>query len=416
MSFSICENSSLILYGAGERCYEIYDFFKQKNHKILYIVDKEPQKVSKTFECEAVSFEDVNWLDVGHAIVIVCMQNGLVHDSVAEQIFNVGHKKIIFLPTGKKYNKMECMIACYQKLLEKNLNYGDIIPDYEEMIEDDKPVALIKNDGDMVTCWATMEYVFTSCNKKVNDDLFIKNNVACWEPYIDLFNYIGGEKKYPDKYLDFFREGNDVGKQNLLKDRDELYKVYEEKLNTDSTYFTYAAPTAVWDSEVGCFRVIDGHHRVVFLFLKGWYEIPIRISKIDYEKYIEYRQTQPWSKLERNQIVLLYKICSEFIKWMFENNVVITDIYEEEETKQYVTWWIESNEMRKKIEEVTESNSLVCCLESEIVIDQWKQKAGNYYIVTTKSIADKCDLNKRKELFCGFIGDIWDEVSVYSIN
>lgn len=416
MSFSICENSSIILYGAGERCYEFYDFFKQKNHQILFIVDKEPQNVSGKFDCEVVSAKDVNWLDVCHSIVIVCMQNGLVHDRVARKLFDIGHKKIIFLPTGKKYNNIESMIDCYQKLLEKNLNYGDVIPDYEEMVMDNRQSALIKNDGEMVTCWVTMEYVFTSCNKKNNNDLFIKNNVTCWEPYIELFNYIGGSKKFPHKYLDFFRAGNDIGKQNLLKDRNELYKAYEEKLNTDSTYFTYAAPTAVWDFECGCFRIIDGHHRVVYLFLKGWYELPIRILKTDYDKYIEYRQVQPWCELEREQIVSLYKICSELIKWMFETNIVITDIYEEEETRQYVTWWIENNEMYKNRDEVTETNALVWCLKSETDISRLEQEVGNCYIITRKAIANKKDLKKCKELFCGFIGDIWDEVSVYSIK
>lgn len=416
MSFQLNKTSNLIIYGAGTRAYECYRYLIGKNFNVRFIVDKEPDNVEKKFKCPVVRLCDVPWEKLCNPILFICLQNGLLHDEIADELYKIGINQIIFLPTSKKYLHDDAMLYCYRKLLEQDWNVDISIPNYDEMLIKNSTPYIINDDGAMITCWATMEYIFSSsqlCDKEL--EIFFNKHISCLEPYLTLFGYFNGEECYPYDYLRIFRGNDNIEQERLLRDRVKLWNVYEEKNNIDPLYFIYAAPFAIWSEEKKHFKIIDGHHRAAYLFSKGWYNIPIRISKQDYDKYIEYHQMQLWNSLQRENCVVLFKICVRLLKWVTSMNIFLSNIYEQENTKGYITWWLKSNDVYNEQEENVDYNgyTLWICFNNDEGFLNLIDKTG--WIITSQSISEKYKFSKCIELYSGFIGDRREVISLYEV-
>lgn len=416
MAFKVNEMSNIIIYGAGVRGYRCYKYLQEMNFNVSLVIDKEPDKVKKEYRCQVVCFDEVNWQEMQDAVVIICLQNGLLHDELAESIHKKGNNQIIFLPTVKKYNYRDDMLGCYQKLFENNWSVDAVIPSYNEMVIRHNSIQIIDDDNAMVTFWASMEYVFSSRQSDNGKaDLYFNRHISCLKPYITLFNYMDGGKKFPNEYLEIFRDNNEE-QQKLLRDRVKLWNVYEEKINTDFEYFIATAPVVLWDIEHNHFKIVDGHHRAVYLFLQGWYNIPLRASKKDLKKYEEYQQKLSWNSLERENRVNLFKICIELLDWIYINGIKISEIYEQEKTKGYITWWLNYNGVcadKKQLKSFGE-NELYISFDDVQLCDVINGRK-NCWIVTSESIAQKYKIKKCRELYSGFVSDEHNVISVYEV-
>lgn len=417
MSFIVNETSDLVIYGAGDRGYACYQYFKRLNFNVRFVIDKDPDGVQKKFECSVVGLSDIDWSELHNTILVICLQNGILHDELANDMHKKGVNKIIFLPTCKKYRYSDVMLHCYRKILEENWNTSILVPNYEEMIVVPKKMDIIDDDGSMITCWVTMEYIFSFLPGDKEDDGFFNKHISCLEPYLTLFNFFQGEKRYPYEYLRIFRGDDKIAQEKLLKDRAELWNVYEEKINMEPDYFLLAAPHALWDDEKKHFKIIDGHHRAMYLLFKGWYNIPIRISRADFDMYIDYQQRQPWYCLKKEKRVVLYKICVSLLKWVYNQKIVFNKVYEHESTKGYVTWWIENNNLcnSKGESSISDRHMLYVWLKEDDRLSEIVNNKGYGWIITTQSIGVKYELQECTELYSGFFENQYEVINLYEV-
>lgn len=373
MAFVINKTSKIALYGAGARGKQIYDYLIETGFMVRYIVDKNPDKVKWGQSISVIGLREVEDKLTKDFIVIISLQNGLLHDDVALEFFEKRYSKILFLPTCNKYKNEFQMRECYQNLLENTWDECKMIPQYNEMIIDKENQQLIIDDDDMVTCWVSMEYVFSENSKAKENEAWFNKHISCLTPYIALFEYIQGCGEYPKDYLECFRGNDEVAQKQLLLDRVQLWNMYEEKINTDSTYFISAPIYVKWKNNH--FSIIDGHHRAVYLFTKGWYELPIRMKKEDYKKYCDYRNEQSWEGLDRTSKTEFFKAGLVLWCWISSLNNANISLSESKAMRGYFSHWINIIHGYKvpQINNEKTNEEAVVCLESEVFQKKYKK-------------------------------------------
>lgn len=416
MWFKIDKSSKLAIYGCGERSCNIYQYLKDIGYTVSCFVDKQSGNYIGKFDCPVIKFDDINCNDHMDMVFVIGLQNGMLHDDIALDLYKKGIEKILFLPTVISYNYAEEMRDDYCQVLEGEWNENNRVPFFSSMINKIDNSNMIKDDDSKVTCWVNMEYIFSLCDKRnILYKNYFEKHISCLKPYIELFEYIQGKDIYPVDYLEMNR-GSDIDKQKkLLEDRVRLFNTYEEKINKDGGYFCSAAPIALWDAEKEVFKILDGYHRAIYLFLKGWYEVPLRVSKDDYYLYEKCVKKQQWNGMKREKKQALYKICVELLKWVETNNVKFKYIFENDETGGYIKSWIEKNEVHTdKLDNIRIKSILIMLKKhTKCLIDIEEQSAS--FIISDESIEEVMKLNKRACLFSGFIDNEHMKINLYEV-
>lgn len=70
-----------------------------------------------------------------------------------------------------------------------------------------------------------------------------------------------------------------------------MFQLYEKEFGVNRDFFLDSAPKVIWN-EKGYFNILDGHHRVMYLFYKGVWDIPVKICEKD-KVYVEMLEKIP---------------------------------------------------------------------------------------------------------------------------
>lgn len=416
MWFKIDKSIKVAIYGCGQRSCNIYQYFRNIGYTVSYFVDKQPSSYIGKFDCPVIKLDDIKDNEHLDVVFVIGLQNGILHDDIALELYNKGIEKILFLPTSISYNYAENMREYYCKILENEWNENNEIPFFSDMIKKLDNFNIIEDYDKKVICWVSMEYIFSLYDKgNILYKNYFEKHISCLKPYIELFEYIQGKAKYPGDYLTMNR-GNDVEQQKkLLEDRVRLFNIYEEKINKDAAYFCSAAPIALWDAKKEVFKILDGYHRAIYLFLKGWYEVPIRISKDDYYQYEKCVKLQQWNEMKREKKQALCRICVELQKWIELNNVKFKYISESDETKNYISSWMQKNDVYTDELNSQEISSLLIMIKKHRKhLDSLTEKSVSM-IISDDSIEEFMKLSKRVCLFSGYIDNEHMTINLYEV-
>ena len=408
--FSISNNSKIILYGAGERAKIIYENVIKSNLEVIAVIDREPELVKNTFYCAIGTMELVEKIDK-NAIVIVCLQNGQLHDDVASDFFEKGFNHILFIPTMKRYKYETEMRLIYQKVLTMKLEGEENIPEYYEMNIVNKSQDIIYEDEEWIICWVPLEFIFSDKFGRLNLRGLGKH-ISCLESYITLFEYISGKGVYPEEYLVYSRK-DEESRKKLINDRVKLYEMYEEKINKDATYFQTSPLEVKWREEK--FYVSDGHHRAVYLMLKEWYELPLKMLKEEYNMYKEYVRTQAWYGISRNERIKMYTICKGLLAWLNSTGYYVKEVYAPTDLHGYVSWWVDYNNMSR--EDLHGINIFVhICPSDEVDIKLISKYQDNLYIIMDANNSKKLKAKKLIDLYHGYIRGAYRDLGIYELK
>ena len=135
MAFYLSEIKNVILYGGGKNTKKYYSFFTELGYPIQMIVDNDARNLKNDFPCKVYQKEEVSWLEIENVLIVICLQNGLKHDEIAETLYSLGQNQLLFLPTKSDYYLQAEMQECYHKFLERVMTKDIKIPHYSEMIE-----------------------------------------------------------------------------------------------------------------------------------------------------------------------------------------------------------------------------------------------------------------------------------------
>lgn len=289
MSFRINKKTPIVLYGVSP--YRTNIFFKMKNcgYNVIAYFDVRADELNGTLDGPVYTIENAPFTEreKKEISVFICLQNAIQHDRVAKILVKHGYEKILFLPTDSNI-KPE-----YAKILRGQFNYfyrdqydkiGGI-PHYKDIFykEIDCDRCIIEKSGETYTVWLPLDLVYTD-SEAISE--YSDVNISAYSPYINLFDFFSGRNSHCEEYLAYIKPYNFTNvNDTIISNRTKLYYLFMEELNNGMAFFIQSAPPASWNKR-GYFNLKDGHHRTIFLFTKDLTLYPCRITKYDFDKWV----------------------------------------------------------------------------------------------------------------------------------
>jgi len=294
MSFALTGSESILIYGAGEQGKELVSLFRENGFPVKAVLDKRAEKLKQITvgETEICVIDPEQYVvDSGDEIVVISLWNAMQHEKIAVVLQRCGFKKIIYLPmsTTGNYRLMSEMRKVFNELLVGNL-YLQNIPEYLDIIENSDsyrhedvlylPIELLfaqENFETKLDELNEIEYL-----KRQNVLKYSGENLMNVNAYYQMYRYLdraeGDCADYLNTQIDATAADLEAERKKVLKDRYELFQVYEKAFELDREFFIDSAPRAIWNQK-GYFNIHDGHHRVSYLYYKGIRDIPVRVDE-----------------------------------------------------------------------------------------------------------------------------------------
>ena len=286
--------AKIAIYGASVGGIELYWSLKNKGYNVLFFIDRDAQNVKEFCGEKVYTLNEMAKLEIDELIIIVSLQNALIHEAIAHEIASYGYNNIIYFPMEGDYNSRRLMREIWMQIKTFEFNSISTIPVYKKI--DTNVISEFENH---VSVWCDLKNIryktlemlnrqdaMTEATKKGKAiwERYVAKSIELVEPYTDLFDYLEGKVTTPELYLQACRNGaNTPEKEKLLKDRRKLYSQYVYGIKYDPDMFILAPATAEYHE--GLFYIVDGMHRAVFLQREGYTKIPILISREDYNMF-----------------------------------------------------------------------------------------------------------------------------------
>ena len=295
--FDLEKDSRIWIYGAGLIAENYCQELLKQGYRVEGFIDQNADNIAEI--CGRVVHrpdiaEEVISRD---AVVILSLRNGLQQEIVAERLGNAGFCKLLYLPmhikeplsVRKQYRKN------YARLQEFDFAHIKNVPIYGCEMGDTGDVVIEKNETKVIV-WCPITSLYSGTRLadeikkkwKINDELmiqYIDKRIEEIYPYIKLFQYCRNQEADPSSYLELQGRITQEEKESLLEDRKRLYEVFEQAYKYEMNFFTDSPSLCSWN-ESGHFNMYDGLHRALYLVSKGYKEVPIAVSREDFDKYI----------------------------------------------------------------------------------------------------------------------------------
>lgn len=412
--FDINKNTPIILYGYSTRGVPVYEQMKTAGYDVKGFFDRNAVKLRKGGQENIWTVEEYGNREKEAVVIVICFENAIEQNKVAEFLYKNGFYKTVYLPMGMEYRQSAArqMREVYNFLLEERYELLKEIPEYEELHAESNAGNIIKKDNGRYTVWMPIEYVYTDnviripyAEEKQKNQEFIHfvheymdiplymNHI-----YLSLYRFFLGQGELDENYFRFQdledrKEDFEPYKARLLKDRYQLFCIFDQEFNRGDAFFVDSAPRAVWN-EKGYFNLTDGHHRSAFLYVMGYTSLPIVITENDYIKYNRFIKSVEMKTIHMNESrSYLVKIMPEILGAVQEYNV---SGYWVQDFGQYGGYFAavvnKTGVLNKKDSFVDKNNKGIIFLLEESVIEEklaWlKQVHGGLMVLGLKEQAE----------------------------
>ncbi len=282
--FVVNKEDKLYIYGAGAAGRKLANKLMLEGYKYIAFIDKYvsetelPVYTIKKYMEEVMEPSD---------IVIVTLNNGMAHDEIASQLNANGLTQILFLPMDETISisdKRKYRFAFMEFVIYYNFSVQ--IPFFKQR---EKNIINDKYNNNVSIMYPAARIYAGAVNE---DESFFKtkvgkhltkyygNKAIDFKPYMELFTCLKEGKhdvKLVEEYMFISGRYDKKEKEQLLLDRVKLFEVYKNALINDMEFF--------YDSPIQCYQkngkiyIRDGYHRFFFLYVMGFKEVPIVITK-----------------------------------------------------------------------------------------------------------------------------------------
>jgi len=276
--------------------------FRHAGFDVVCFIDKRANEIQSFMERPVYSIDDMalETMLSDDYVVIVSVKNVFEHSNIANILIERGFKQIVYRPHASLEgigNEMQNTLNDTYSLVE-NANYYEAkdIP-CSEARETFKPrdSAIIDEDDDWVVAYIPMDILFS--DNKERETPWFNKPVLAMLPHIDFFRYISGDTHYTiDRYMQFcvdsarnseWIEITDAWKQNVVKNRTQIYEHMMNSMDLEPDFFIRNAPKCTYDQNRCLFNLNSGKHRAaLYVSLKKKF-IPLKIDKASYKQYIK---------------------------------------------------------------------------------------------------------------------------------
>lgn len=300
--FQITPTTKYLLYGAATVGKITLDSMVKMGLTVQGFIDKRADEIG-TFcnlpvwrPSRVPSEEKTN----PNTVVFVAVKNVFEHEMIAESLRKEGLLRLIYKPYATLINETSeadaAMDKVFSQISEGHFSGSAYVPDLSEVSFCQKDYGIICEDGNYVVARIPIDFIFTN-DYDSRSSIWGNLNIFSFFTHLDFFHYLSGDLSVsPFSYLTEHsiysakQVGNikitDAWKQNVLRNRAQIYREMCQSLQMDPDFFSRNAPTAVWSEEHGYFNLTSGKHRTVFLASKGYYTIPLRIIREEYAQFL----------------------------------------------------------------------------------------------------------------------------------
>lgn len=285
----------ILIYGAGEIGTNITQNLVRKGYYVLAFLDKYKRGIETITGKPIYKFGEES-VDVhkSKCIIFICLSDGMLHKSVALELWKEGYQYIICLPMNFSLSskiKMQLSIR-YNLILDGQFSKIKEIESFNNYLQIQLYCknSVIGDFDDIYIVWLREEILFTEFVPLWNGDkskVFTSQNnqninITTFSEYQELFQYLKGERNECEGYWrSSVLKRTPQEKQLILERREELLRTYEREYSFGMDFFIASAPKAIWN-EKGYWNLHGGHHRMIFLQQKGHVLFPIRVKKDDF--------------------------------------------------------------------------------------------------------------------------------------
>lgn len=277
--FDIQRGIPIVFYG-----YSQFDTVKEKHlemqklgYQVLGYIDQNAHELKKRHVTSwTVNEFPYHSRDRKGIIVILLLQNGRIHENVAESLHKNGFEKILFLPRNGCTDLRKRMIHLYNLFLKSEYDALNDIPLWSELSEKEpEDLTILQKDEKSITTFVPIELLFEYAKKSGKE-----SNLYFSEIYNEIFDFLEGKITVCNAYCTFMGADTKEKADQLLSDRVKLYGFWERQRHRDMQYFVEAAPFVTWNTK-GYFNIVDGHHRLMYQLRKGYRQVPVSMTYED---------------------------------------------------------------------------------------------------------------------------------------
>lgn len=285
----------MIIYGAGEIGSCLTERVREWGYNLCFILDYR-KKGSDVIPGETVFRlgEEKTELNRNKYVVVICLADGMQHESVINNLCQLGYQYFIFLPMGMPISRKikHKLVKQYNALISGNMSDINEVETYSNLLETEFSISdsIIRED-DRLTVWMKDEVLFTESlehwqgdKQKVHGDSKYQDiNISAYVGYRNIFQYLKGKADSCNLYFDGskVKKTKEQQKNEIIK-REELNRVYETEYNFGMDFFIDAAPVVTWNKQ-GYWNLHGGHHRIVFLQQQGHTYFPVKMERSSFE-------------------------------------------------------------------------------------------------------------------------------------
>lgn len=304
--------TEFVIYGAGEVGANAAKKLTKNGYNVIGFLDNFRQGDNIVQGYEVHKPNDNKWCDYNEVVVIIALSNGNVHKAVADRLSEIGFKNIVFLPLDLYITKKQKqkLIEQYNNVIGGKLSYVEVT-DYESLKKSELNERnwVIKEEDQYVWGYLSQELLFSESYDNWKGDKAkltgigetYDKNITLRKWYRSLFEYMDGEKENANEYFEGFQKAkSDEENEELLKERNHLFELYNFELNRGMDFFVDTAPLVEWN-EKGYFNLVGGHHRTIFLLSKGFKSFPVKMSIDDFVKWSHKDSLYQVKNIYRNQ-------------------------------------------------------------------------------------------------------------------
>lgn len=284
--YKIEQDDKIVLYGYNLYCREQVSRLQRSGYTVAGIIDKNKQK-EDTYQGIQIACNIERFSAIEKICVFIMLQNGMLHWEIAENLYQHGVDKVVFLPMkGGFYNDevQNELILQYNYMMEGSYSLMRVPYLHNEMFEltaERKWKMAKRLDNAEFIIWITKDMLRTTM-KEV--EKYRNIPISGFIPYMKLFSSLSGDKEDISEYVKLygltpFAETSQEAFDYVMKKRYDLYAFFEDRFCSGNLdYFVASAPKAVWNAN-GYLNLCEGQHRCVYLLKKGMKYLPVRVDQ-----------------------------------------------------------------------------------------------------------------------------------------
>lgn len=297
--YTLTRKTRIFLYGAGSLGSVVGKYLLDEGFQVCGYIDQRAKEIRTLHGLICYSKEDVDTIvDRKNDVVLIVVKDVFEHERIKESWVQAGYYRIIYKPlsviNGKGTDEEIKISGVYDSVVGQRIKPPAAVPLAPNIQPDGSDCVLSEEDDSYIACIPS-ELIYTNRNRtgKYNwGDV----NVHAMVPHLSLFRSFSGDLTSDGGlYLAFCEENaakdhvevTSAWRQNVLRNRYNVYMQMQQYLSIDSRFFIRNAPEIEWN-ETGYFNLKGGKHRASFLAAKKIPYIPCRVLKSDFKKWEEH--------------------------------------------------------------------------------------------------------------------------------